>query len=97
MKLGLSLTFWVTWLKNSFSSSLSLIAILAMLFPLEQLAKVTAGIALFVFSLVNLSLLLIKRRGEPAEEDVFTVPFPVPLVGFLVSMGFLAWELVKRI
>jgi amino acid transporter len=74
-----------------------LIAILAMLFPLEQLAKVTAGFALLVFSLVNVSLVLLKLRKVAAPEGAITVPVVIPVIGFLVSVGFLGWEILKRI
>jgi amino acid transporter len=80
---------------NAILFSAAIIVVLALLFPLEQLARTTAGIALAVFSLVNLSLVLVKLRGEQPPEGAMTVPFFVPVAGFLVSAGFITWELVK--
>jgi amino acid transporter len=66
---------------------------LALLVPLERLAEVTSGIVLIVFSLVNLALLAIKRRGTPAPEAVRTWPLWVPAAGFVGSAGFLILRL----
>ncbi|MEJ2308555.1 MAG: APC family permease [Gammaproteobacteria bacterium] len=71
------------------------IGALALLFPLEQLARATAGIALTVFSLVNLSLVRVKLRGEQAPAGVMSVPLAVPVTGFLVSFGFVLWEIAS--
>lgn len=67
----------------------SFILLLALLVPLEHLAEATSTIVLTVFSLVNLALLAIKRRGTPAPEGVRTSPSWVPAAGFVVSAGFL--------
>ena len=45
-------------------------------------------ITLVVFTLVNLSLVRIKRL-EPEPQGVRVFPFWIPIVGFLVSAGFL--------
>ena len=74
-----------------------LILVLSLLLPLEQLARMTAGMALTVFSLVNLSLVVIKLRKEEAPAGVLCLPVAVPLAGFLVSAGFVLWEIAKRI
>ena len=81
---------------NAILFSAVIIATLALLFPLEQLARATAGIALTVFSLVNLSLVMLKLRGKPAPEGVVAVPLVVPVAGLLVSAGFVLWEIFKR-
>lgn len=62
---------------------------LALVAPLERLAEVTSTIVLVVFTLVNLALLAIKRRGTPASEGVRTWPAWVPAAGFIASAGFL--------
>ncbi|MBE9555174.1 MAG: amino acid permease [Proteobacteria bacterium] len=66
------------------------ILILALGFPLEHLAEATSVIVLTVFTLVNLALVLIKRRGTPAPAGVRTYPIWVPAIGFAASTGFLA-------
>ncbi|MGD9095466.1 MAG: amino acid permease [Chromatiales bacterium] len=73
-----------------------LIMLLSLLVPLEQLARITAGMALTVFSLVNLSLVLVKLRKEEAPAGILCLPVAVPLAGFLVSAGFVLWEISKR-
>ncbi|MGR3758707.1 APC family permease [Roseobacteraceae bacterium NS-SX3] len=62
--------------------------ILAALFvPVAQLAGVTSSILLSVFVLVNLALILQKRRAPGA---VFEVPMAVPVLGLVLSLGALA-------
>jgi APA family basic amino acid/polyamine antiporter len=73
-----------------------LILLLSLLVPLEQLARMTAGMALTVFSLVNLSLVVVKLRKEEAPAGTLCLPVAVPLAGFLVSAGFVLWEIAKR-
>lgn len=68
----------------------TVILALALFFPLEQLADATSVIVLIVFTLVNLSLVMIKRRGDPAPPGVRTYPVWVPTAGFIASAGFLA-------
>lgn len=67
---------------------------LALLVPLERLAEMTSMIVLIVFSLVNLALLAIKRRGTPAPAGVRTWPLWVPAAGFVTSAGFLVFWLL---
>ena len=73
-----------------------LIMLLSLMLPLEHLARMTAGIALTVFSLVNLSLVLVKLRRETAPAGILRLPLAVPLAGFIVSAGFVIWEIAKR-
>ena len=68
---------------------------LALGFPLERLAESTSVIVLVVFALVNLALVMIKRRGEPAPSGVRVYPMWIPVVGFTVSAGFLAAQLLR--
>ncbi|MBO6519308.1 MAG: amino acid permease [Rhodospirillales bacterium] len=63
---------------------------LALTVPLENLAEWTSRIVLVVFTLVNASLVLIKRRGTPAPEGAFTVRVWVPVVGALTCAALLA-------
>jgi amino acid transporter len=67
-----------------------IILMLALFFPLEGLAEATSVIVLIVFTLVNLALVLIKRRGTPPPAGVRTFPVWIPAIGFVASAGFLA-------
>jgi amino acid transporter len=75
--------------------AVGVILALALFFPLERLAETTSVIVLIVFAVVNLALVLIKRRGTPAPEGVRTFPIWIPAVGFVVSTGFLALQLLR--
>jgi len=79
------------------------IGLLAAAFPLESLAAATASVALCVFSLVNVSLLVLlfqeerERRsaGERLQRDRGT-PIWVPMIGAVASIGFLALEVTGK-
>ncbi len=71
-----------------------IILILALVFPLTGLAEMTSRITLSVFTLVNLALLRIKLRGEPAPDGVFIVPSWVPVIGILFCLVFLSFDLL---
>lgn len=58
-----------------------LILTLALTFPIEGLAEATSHLTLIVFFLVNLALIFLKLRGEPANEEAFQVPMWVPVAG----------------
>lgn len=64
------------------------ILFLAAFIPIAPLAELTSSIVLLVFTLVNLSLILIKIRKDDATEDIYQVPIWVPSAGF-ISSGFL--------
>ncbi len=64
-------------------------ALLAVSFPLETLAEATSGVTLVVFALANLSLVLVKRRGEETVSGTLRVPLWVPATGCVVSLGLL--------
>ena len=68
-----------------------LVLVLALLFELRALAQATNYILISVFVLVNLSLWAIKRR-DPSPEGVRTWPLAVPVAGFLLSVGILAFQ-----
>ena len=68
--------------------------LLALAFPLAQLAATTAVITLTTFTLANLSLVLVKLRApNPPEARIF--PLWVPGLGFVVSFGFVGLELTR--
>jgi len=64
----------------------AIVLALALFLPIDELAKRTSQIVLVVFITVNLSLLRLKLRGEPAQGDVFQVPIWVPVTGFLTCL-----------
>lgn len=66
---------------------IGIIVLLAAYFvPLTQLAELTSATLLAVFVLVNLALILQKRRHPAAP---FRVPMAVPVFGFVLSLGAL--------
>ena len=73
---------------------IALILALALVFPINALAEMTSRVALTVFTLINLSLIRIKLRGEKAEEGIFHVKLWVPVLGFITCIGFLASSFV---
>jgi amino acid transporter len=68
------------------------VLVLALWLPLETLARATSFLVLIVFSLVNLSLLRIKRR-HPHPPGVRTFPAWVPALGILTSISLLLFQL----
>ncbi len=72
------------------------VAVLALAFPLDQLARLTSWITLAVFALVCGALLKI-RKNEPAPEGVRTLPAWIPATGTLVSLGLLVFEALRHL
>ena len=71
------------------------ILLLAVSGSLAPLAQATSLIMLLVFSLVNLALLHIKRK-HPRPEGLIVFPVLIPLLGFVVSAGFIVLELISQ-
>lgn len=67
------------------------VLVLALWLPLVTLAKSTSFLVLFIFSLINLSLLRIKWR-EPHPQGVRPVPQWVPAGGIVASLGLLLFQ-----
>lgn len=67
---------------------------LALTGTLSGLASVTSMLLLTVFTLINLALLRIKARG-PSPDGVPDYPKLVPLLGALISGGFVVWKLAE--
>jgi amino acid transporter len=72
------------------------ILLLAASGSLASLAEATSLIMLVVFSLVNLSLLQVKRK-HPKPEGLIVFPLVIPLLGFLVSAGFVVLQITALI
>ena len=62
----------------------------ALFFPIGILAERTSQLVLVVFILINLSLLRIKWRGDPAPDGIFVAPVVVPIVGLITCIAMLA-------
>lgn len=67
---------------------------LALIFPLEKLARTTSWVMLVIYILVNAALIAVKSQKDAADaagakQPAFSVPIWVPILGILVSAGFL--------
>ncbi|MGB2203441.1 MAG: APC family permease, partial [Pseudooceanicola atlanticus] len=62
----------------------------ALVLPVATLAGITSSVLLAVFVVVNLALILLKRRAPDAP---FRVPMAVPVVGLVLSLGALSLTL----
>ncbi len=71
--------------------------VFALFFPIGTLAERTSQLVLVVFVLVNLSLLRIKWRGNPAPEGIFVTPVIFPVVGLLTSTAMLVAPIIAMI
>jgi len=75
----------------------SMVALLALFFPLEALARLTSVVVLSVFTLVNFSLVALKLREEVADQSIFRVPAWVPVGGGFASAGLVVYQLVAYV
>lgn len=71
---------------------IAIILLLALFFPLIILAKATSTIILLIFAILNLSLLRIKKRGDPAPDGVTCYPAYLPVLGLIVCIGLLCMQ-----
>ena len=72
----------------------SLVLLFALLLPLETLAISTSLLTLAVFFMINLALLVIKRR-DPAPPDALCYPRWIPIAGMISSAGFVGSQLLR--
>ncbi len=71
-----------------------LLFIVSLWFPIVMLAKITSFVILTIFTLVNLSLCVIKvRHYQTKTKDYFTVPLFVPMIGFILCLSFLVLQI----
>jgi amino acid transporter len=70
------------------------VLLLALNFELENLAKATNFVLLSVFMIVNLALISIKRK-DPAPQGLKSLPYLVPLCGFIFSLLIMLLELIS--
>jgi len=64
----------------------TIVAALALWFPLARLAEATSTITLTIFTLVNLALWRLKRR-QPTPPDIWQTPYWLPVTGFWISLA----------
>jgi len=62
------------------------------LLPLVSLAQLTSLLVLSIFTLVNISLIVIKRR-VPEHTGYIAVPLLIPCIGTLLCLGTIAYQL----
>jgi basic amino acid/polyamine antiporter, APA family len=72
------------------------IIVLAVSLPIVKLAGITSFLTLGVFFLVNLSLLVVKRR-QRLKEAHFEVPYWVPVIGLLATAGMAIGSLITAL
>jgi amino acid transporter len=70
------------------------ILVLALAVPLVGLADLTARFTLVIFAIVNLALIRIKNRNEPAPSSAFICPRWVPFAGLVSSVLLLFVDLI---
>ncbi|WP_420563717.1 APC family permease [Thalassobaculum sp.] len=73
-----------------------MILTLALSFPIATLAGTTSLVTLAVFTLCNLALWRLKRRG-PTPPEAPDLPIWLPLAGATVSLAVLALEIGRRV
>jgi len=70
----------------------SIIVLLAIFFPIVPLAEATSFIIIFIFLVVNLSLIFLKKQ-IPKPEGVKTFPVFIPIIGLLLCGWFLFYRI----
>lgn len=71
----------------------AVILVLAVLFPLTTLARVTSAIILVVFGALNIALWVVKRRNPDRDGEGLRLPLWLPVVGALSAALVLAFQL----
>jgi basic amino acid/polyamine antiporter, APA family len=62
-----------------------------LLLPLVSLAQLTSLLVLSIFTLVNVALIVIKRR-QPEHQGYISVPSAVPYIGTLLCLGTILYQ-----
>ncbi len=71
----------------------TVVILMALAFPLEKLAAGTSTLVLMVFTLVNIALIRIKQKRK-AVPGILLVPDWLPWMGWVLSLGLLAFQVV---
>jgi amino acid transporter len=72
----------------------TIVIILTTTIEFEPLARITSALMLVVFVIVNMSLVMLKRRQQQVELSL-EVPLWVPIAGVISSLAVLAAELFR--
>ncbi len=64
------------------------------LLPLVSLAQLASLLVLIIFTLVNASLIALKRR-DTAHPEYITVPAAVPYLGVIVCVGMITFQVIN--
>lgn len=73
------------WFAIAFTTAIS--AVLVATGDLDSLADTTVALLVFVFAIVNICVLVLRR--EPVDHEHFVVPSVFPVVGVLISIALL--------
>lgn len=70
-----------------------IILLLALIFPILTLARMTSFVMLIVYFFVNLSLVVIKLKKRPIIKGAVNFPIIFPFTGVLITLLFLILQL----
>ncbi|MBB5211201.1 APC family permease [Microbulbifer hydrolyticus] len=70
------------------------ILVFSLWLPLTVLAKITAFIMLVIFSVVNLSLVVVKLRREQNDANIIRYPLWCPVTGFVMCVALIGFQLL---
>ncbi|MGE3916199.1 MAG: amino acid permease, partial [Hyphomicrobiaceae bacterium] len=70
------------------------VLVLALALPIDRLADLTTRVMLVVFALVNVALVALKLRAEPAPPSI-NLPIAVPIVGAATCIGLAVADLLR--
>jgi amino acid transporter len=69
--------------------AVAMVLVLALAFPIGELAEWTSRITLGIFTVVCAALVRIKLRGTAPPPGTFIVPLWVPVLGAVLCLGLL--------
>jgi amino acid transporter len=72
----------------------AVVLVLALFFPLERLAEMTARMTLLVFAIINAALIAVKARDPVPPAGTFVVPRWVPYAGVATTLTLLVAEVL---
>ena len=75
------------------AAATALVLVLALALPLHNLAEVTARLTLIVFAIVNISLIVIKRRDVSFRSAGYATPLWVPWAGAVTCILLLSLDI----
>ncbi len=71
----------------------AVILVFALWLPITTLVKATSTIMLSIFSMVNLSLIVIKLSKQSQPQNVISFPMPFPIIALLLCLWLLSAQL----